>query len=175
MAAAEGQDTKKQEQQELLQQQQQQRQQQQQQEAYADALPTIVASLISATLATYILRALSNERELLFALFALLTLNATALRYVAQFLFRWDDGVVDSFEHANLRPLLFVSSMLYFITVNFGVTILTDSVTLFQMPSLFDLLLSGLIILATVFFLLPFFLNNCARPAPTPAPRPKAL
>lgn len=139
-------------------------QQQQQQNAYADALPTIIASLISATLAGYILRALSNERELLFALFALLTLNMAALRAVAEFLFKWDDGVVDAFEHANLRPLLFISSVMYFLTVQFGVSILTDAVSIFDAPALIDILLAAVIILAAVFFLYPFAIQTSGRP-----------
>lgn len=144
----------------------QSRPQPQQHDSYGDALPTIIASLVSATLASMILRELTNERELLLALFALLTLAASGAQIVVTFLFRWDDGVIDSFEHANLRPLLFVSSVLYFLTVQFGVTVLTDAISLFQRPSTPDLILAAIVILAAAFFLYPYFIKIGHRPAP---------
>ena len=136
-------------------------------DAYADNIPTLIASLISATLAGQILRALFSERELLFALFALLTVSMTGVTYLAKILFKLDDGIIDRFEHANLRPLTFISSVLYFLTMQFGVGILADALGMYQMPLLPDLLLATVVVLATAFFLFPYFISISERRPPS--------
>lgn len=130
---------------------------------FGDHAAAVFAGLVSATAATTLLNALTDERELLVVLSWLLLPLVLVVREVMERLYRWDDGRLDRFEAANLRPIVFVSSLLSFMALQFSTLLLLDTVSQFRPPSMADALVLLISVLGVALFLVPLVFKLVAR------------
>jgi len=132
-------------------------------EAFADHAPAVFAGLVSATAATTLLNALTDERELLVILSWMLLPLILVIREIMERLYRWDDGKIDRFEAANLRPLVFITSLLSFLALQFSTLLLLDMVTQFKPPLFYDALILLITVLGVALFFVPLVFKLVAQ------------
>lgn len=132
-------------------------------DAFADHAPAVFAGLVSATAGTALLNALTDERELLVLLSWMLLPLVLVVQEVMERVYRWDDGKIDRFEAANLRPLVFISSLLSFLALQFSTLLLLDTVTQFRAPPAYDALALLISILGVALFFVPLIFKLLAR------------
>ena len=126
-------------------------------EAWADSMPSIIVGVSIARISVMIGRVWPEETDLLFVVVVLLALFVYGLQSLLRFLFLWEDYRIDVFEHASVRPFVFMQSFFWFLAVQFGLNLLDRTMTSFTAPLLPHFLHLCVVFLSILFFLLPFW------------------
>lgn len=134
-------------------------------ETFGNTMPAVIAGLVSAPVAARLLLLLPDERELLFVMACLVALMVVYANGIMQVVFKLDDGKIDRFERATLRPFAFLTALMYFLVLQFGLALMTDALVGFRAPGVADFAQVAVMTLGVVFFFIPFIVDVTQRAA----------
>jgi preprotein translocase subunit SecG len=135
-------------------------------ETFGNTMPAVIAGLVSAPVAARLLLWLTDERELLFFMTCLVALLMIFFNGIMLEVFKLDDGVIDRFERATLRPFAFLIALLSFLVLQFGLALMNDTLLLFRTPGVADFLQTVVMILGIIFFFVPIVVAVTQRAQP---------
>jgi hypothetical protein len=116
----------------------------------------LLASLISFPLSLFLASRI-DEGELLLAAGALLVMALAVAPKIARRIYKSDDGRIDAFEGYGLRVLTFLYTLVYLVTVQFGIILFNTATTAWPLPPLSEVVLVVAMVIVIAVAIVPTF------------------